>query len=62
MLHFASVVPNTGAYQEYKLGTEKYGSWFDPAISVKDGRMSVPPGPGCGIKDIAAVLRGAEEV
>jgi L-alanine-DL-glutamate epimerase-like enolase superfamily enzyme len=62
MLHFASCVPDIGRYQEYKLGTEKYGSWFDPPIQVKDGKMTVPSGPGVGIKDLASVLKGAEEV
>jgi len=62
MLHFASCVPDIGRYQEYKLGTEKFGSWFDPPISVKDGKMTVPSGPGVGIKDVAALLSGAKEV
>ena len=62
MLHFASCVPDIGRYQEYKLGTEKYGSWFDPAIKVKDGKMSVPTGPGVGIKDLRGLLEGAVEV
>jgi L-alanine-DL-glutamate epimerase-like enolase superfamily enzyme len=62
MLHFASCVPDIGRYQEYKLGTERYGSWFDPPISVSDGKMTVPTGPGVGIRDIAAVLKGAREV
>ena len=62
MLHFASCVPNLGRYQEYKLGTESYGQWFDPALRVKDGKMSVPTGPGVGIKDIAALVKGAKEV
>ena len=62
MLHFASVVSDIGRYQEYKLGTEKYGAWFDPPITVKDGKMSVPAGAGCGIKDIRALLAGAAEV
>ena len=62
MLHFASCVRDPGKYQEYKLGEEKYGAWFDPPITVKDGRMSVPTGPGVGIKDPAAILKGAAEV
>jgi L-alanine-DL-glutamate epimerase-like enolase superfamily enzyme len=62
MLHFASCVPDVGAYQEYKLGTEKYGSWFDEPIRVRDGRMSIPQGPGVGIRDIAGLLRGAVQV
>ena len=62
MLHFASCVPDIGRYQEYKLGTEKFGNWFDPPISVKDGKMTVPSGPGVGIKDVAGLLSGAKEV
>jgi len=62
MLHFASCVPEVGRYQEYKLGTEKYGAWFDPQVRVKDGRMTVPTGPGTGIRDLAGLLKGAEEV
>jgi L-alanine-DL-glutamate epimerase-like enolase superfamily enzyme len=62
MLHFASVVPDVGRYQEYKLGIERYGSWFDTPIRVKDGKMSVPTTPGVGIKDIAALLKEAVEV
>jgi L-alanine-DL-glutamate epimerase-like enolase superfamily enzyme len=62
MLHFASVIRDPGRYQEYKLGIEKYGKWFDPAITVKDGKMTVPTGPGVGITDIAAVVKGAKEV
>jgi L-alanine-DL-glutamate epimerase-like enolase superfamily enzyme len=62
MLHFASAVPDIGRYQEYKLGIEKYNGWFDAPIRVKDGKMSVPAGPGVGIADIKAVLKGATEV
>jgi L-alanine-DL-glutamate epimerase-like enolase superfamily enzyme len=61
MLHFTSCVQDVGRYQEYKLGTEKYGTWFDPAISVKDGKMSIPTGPGVGIKDLKGLLQGAVE-
>lgn len=62
MLHFASVVADVGKYQEYKLGTEKYGKWFSPGIAVKEGKMSVPTGPGVGIADIAALWKEAREV
>jgi L-alanine-DL-glutamate epimerase-like enolase superfamily enzyme len=61
MLHFASCVPDIGKYQEYKLGHEKYGKLFDPPITVKDGKMTVPQGPGVGIRDIGALLREAKE-
>jgi L-alanine-DL-glutamate epimerase-like enolase superfamily enzyme len=60
MLHFASVVEDIGKYQEYKLGMEQYGAWFDPPIVVKNGLMTVPIGPGVGIKDPAALLKDAK--
>jgi L-alanine-DL-glutamate epimerase-like enolase superfamily enzyme len=60
MLHFASVVEDIGKYQEYKLGMEKYGAWFDPPIVVENGLMRVPTGPGVGIKDPAALLKDAK--
>jgi L-alanine-DL-glutamate epimerase-like enolase superfamily enzyme len=62
MLHFASCVPDIGRYQEYKLGLGIYGSWIDPPITVKDGKMTVPAGPGVGIKDVKALLSGAVQV
>jgi L-alanine-DL-glutamate epimerase-like enolase superfamily enzyme len=61
MLHFASATPDIGKYQEYKMGFEKYGKWFDPVISVKDGKMTVPRGPGVGIRDIGSLLKEAKE-
>jgi L-alanine-DL-glutamate epimerase-like enolase superfamily enzyme len=61
-LHYASVVPDIGKYQEYKLGMEKYGAWFDPPITVKNGLMNVPTAPGVGIKDPAALLKNAKTV
>jgi L-alanine-DL-glutamate epimerase-like enolase superfamily enzyme len=60
-LHFASVAKNIGAYQEYKLGLEKYGSWCEPAITVRDGKLTVPTAPGVGIKDMQGLLKEAVE-
>lgn len=62
MLIFASCAPRLARYQEYKKGVERYGEWFDPPLTVRDGALSVPTGPGVGIKDIHAVISGAEEV
>jgi L-alanine-DL-glutamate epimerase-like enolase superfamily enzyme len=62
VLHFASCTPDIGPYQEYKLGLEKYGNWFDPPITVKDGKLSVPSSPGVGIKDLSGLLKDAVEV
>ena len=62
MLHFASFTSDIGRYQEYKRGIERYQSWFEPAIEIGDGLMSVPTGPGNGIADIAAIVAKAEYV
>jgi len=62
MLHFASVTPDIGRFQEYKTGAERYGDWFDPPLQSREGALSVPQGPGVGIKDVDAVLDGAKPV
>lgn len=62
MLHFASRTKDIGRYQEYKRNIERYADWFDPALSIKDGKLAVPTGPGVGIRDITAVLQGARQI
>lgn len=62
MLHFASRTKSIGKYQEYKRNIEKYRDWFEPKLSINDGRMTVPKGPGVGIRDVAAVIRGAKQI
>jgi L-alanine-DL-glutamate epimerase-like enolase superfamily enzyme len=62
MLHFASCTPDIGLYQEYKKGTEKYSNWFDPPLEVRNGAITVPKGPGIGIKDIGELLKDAKPV
>ncbi len=62
MLHFAACTPDIGRYQEYKRGIEKYRDWFDPALEIRDGKMSIPRGPGCGIVDIQSIIDGADRL
>ena len=62
MLHFASCTPDIGKYQEYKRGIEEYGDLFDPPLEAKDGKMSVPSGPGVGIAEVENLVKGAEPV
>jgi L-alanine-DL-glutamate epimerase-like enolase superfamily enzyme len=62
MLHFASCVKNIGAYQEYKDGVKTYGPWFDPPLQIVDGALTVPTGPGVGIKSPQDILKKAEVV
>jgi L-alanine-DL-glutamate epimerase-like enolase superfamily enzyme len=58
-LHFASCVPDIGPWQEYKLGVETYGQWFDPPLRTEHGALKAPTGPGVGIVDPAELLKGA---
>ncbi len=62
MLHFASCTPDIGAYQEYKRGIEKYRNWFDPPLTVGNGELAVPTGPGVGISHPEELLKGAQRV
>ena len=50
MLHFASCVPNTGEYMEYKGKNDKVPfSCGTSSLLCKDGKVQVPTGPGLGI-------------
>ncbi|MHC4328898.1 MAG: enolase C-terminal domain-like protein, partial [Planctomycetota bacterium] len=59
MLHFASCTPDIGLYQEYKRNIERYTNWFDPPLKINDGALTVPQGPGVGIRDIRGLLKDA---
>jgi len=62
MLHFASYTRDIGVFQEYKRNIEKYQDWFEPSLTIKDGALVVPSGPGVGIANPSDVLEGAEPV
>jgi L-alanine-DL-glutamate epimerase-like enolase superfamily enzyme len=61
-LHFSACTPDIGPWQEYKLGIDTYGKWFDPPLRIIDGELTVPEGPGVGIVDPEDVLKGAAVV
>ena len=62
MLHFAAVLRDPGKYQEYKMGLEKYGQWFDPPLRVVDGQLTIPSGPGVGLARPADIVKGATKI
>lgn len=62
MLHFASCVPKIGPWQEYKSGLKQYADWFNPALRIIDGAITVPEGAGVGITDPKEILKGTEVV
>lgn len=61
MANFCSFTPNIGAFQELKSGVETTGALFDPPLSVKDGFLAVPRGPGLGIAHLDDLMRDARK-
>jgi L-alanine-DL-glutamate epimerase-like enolase superfamily enzyme len=49
-LHFASVVPNLGPFQEYNAAPSAPIPWCTPSLDVQGGMVTVPTGPGLGIE------------
>jgi L-alanine-DL-glutamate epimerase-like enolase superfamily enzyme len=49
-----AALPNAGPYVEYSIeGPDYYpheAGLFDPVLTVRDGRVRVPDGPGWGIE------------
>lgn len=60
MLHFASVVPNLGPYQEYRGAYQAPASWHTPSFEIAEGQVSVPDGPGLGVRYDPAIWRKAQ--
>ncbi len=57
MAQFASLLP--GVPQEYNARPDKPPTWFSPALTIKDGMLQVPQGPGLGVEIDPAFLRKA---
>jgi L-alanine-DL-glutamate epimerase-like enolase superfamily enzyme len=51
--HLLAVIPNAGPYLEFSIEGPDYYPWqyglYEPEIEVRDGRVSVPDGPGWGV-------------
>jgi L-alanine-DL-glutamate epimerase-like enolase superfamily enzyme len=62
MLHFASFIQDVGQFQEYKQGIEAYNDWLISPLTIKDGAISIPEGPGVGIADLKHLLKGAKPI
>ncbi len=61
--HFASCVPNSGPYQEYKGEDESLPITSDTSsLKSEDGMLKVPSGPGLGVTIDPDFLRRAELV
>ncbi len=62
VLMFASITPNMLPYQEMKSGYPETRGFFDPPLTLRDGRMAVPEGPGLGLCLEPGWFDGAEEI
>ncbi len=59
--HFASVVPNCGAFQEYKGVDEGFPVWSETSsLKAEKGMLKVPTGAGMGISIDAKFIQKSE--
>ncbi len=53
-LHFMGALENAGPYVEYSIEPTSYYPWqqglFTPALTVQDGCVEIPAGPGWGVE------------
>lgn len=53
-LHLMGAIPNAGPYVEYSIEPSDYYPWqvglFEPALTVRDGAVAIPDGPGWGVQ------------
>ena len=62
VLHFASCVPNIGAYQEFKGESDIPFTCESSTLKCRDGIVRVPSGPGFGITIDPEFVRKAQKV
>jgi L-alanine-DL-glutamate epimerase-like enolase superfamily enzyme len=62
-LHLVGAIANAGPYVEFSIEPSDYYPWqdsiFEPALSVTDGRVGIPDGPGWGVEINTAWLERA---
>lgn len=63
-LHVLAAIPNAGPYVEFSIESEagvnrEAESMYAPFLSVKDGRVQIPAGPGWGVTILPDWLAGA---
>lgn len=60
-LHIMSAIPNPAPYLEYSIESVPWATdLFQPALKVKDGKVSIPDGPGWGVEISKEWLAEAE--
>ena len=60
-LHFMAAIPNAGPFVEFSIEPDANAgeSFYSPSLSVKDGKVKIPDGPGWGVKINPAWLEKA---
>ena len=52
-LHLVGAIANAGPFVEYSIEPSSYYPWqdgiFAPALTVRDGQVQIPDGPGWGV-------------
>jgi L-alanine-DL-glutamate epimerase-like enolase superfamily enzyme len=60
-LHTFASMPNAGDYLEYSIENDAWTrDLYEPELEVKDGRVTIPEGPGWGVQVKASWLEQAE--
>jgi len=63
LLHYASVVRNTGPFLEFPAVKVRYDSWYAPHFVIQEGGyIQVPAGPGLGITYDPGIWAKAETI
>jgi L-alanine-DL-glutamate epimerase-like enolase superfamily enzyme len=60
MAQFSCFLP--GVFQEFNAQTYKAPAWFSPSLDLKDGKLSIPQGPGFGVEIDPVLLRSARKL
>jgi L-alanine-DL-glutamate epimerase-like enolase superfamily enzyme len=60
-LHMMGAIPNAGSYVEFSIEpTHWTEGLYSPALEVRDGRVSIPEGPGWGVEISAGWLERSD--
>lgn len=63
ILQFAASIPNAGEHMEYPWRSpQKSESWYTPNLIIRNGKITVPAGPGFGIEYDPKYLSAATRV
>lgn len=50
VLHYFAALKNPGSYLEYNDCEHKTENWYSPFFEIKDGKLTLPTGPGLGVE------------